>query len=301
MSDRTPDERVERLVGAITLPLLLACTLGGAAALMRSGRSAAFASGIAIASGYVVIAILERLVPYEREWLHSKADLAVDSAWFATNGVLNRLLEPPLLAVAVGTSAWLAGRVGATLWPVGWPLGAQLPLALLTAEWFEYWVHRLMHENAFLWRFHALHHSAPRLYWLNAVRFHPLDTLLLSVGKLLPLAILGAPPGVLALVNVFSAVHGSLKHANVPARIGPLNWVFSMAELHRWHHSPNPEEANNNYGGNLIVWDTLFGTRFLPQDRRPPAEVGLAAAEWYPSGYWAQWVAPFRRRSPHAG
>ena len=33
----------------------------------------------------------------------------------------------------------------------------------------------MMHEVPWLWRFHATHHSAPRLYWLNAGRFHPLD------------------------------------------------------------------------------------------------------------------------------
>ena len=26
-----------------------------------------------------------------------------------------------------------------------------------------------------MWRVHAAHHSAPRLYWLNATRFHPFD------------------------------------------------------------------------------------------------------------------------------
>jgi len=289
--------RIEKIVGALTLPAMLTASLAGAVSLMSHGVGAAAATGLCIAASYVPIALLERLVPYDREWSHSKGDLGLDVAWFTTNSILNRLLEPPILAAMVLGGAWLGAFVGTGLWPVNLPLLAQLVLALVIAEWVEYWVHRLMHENELLWRFHALHHSAPRLYWLNAVRFHPVDTLALGIGKLVPLALLGAPASVLGLVNVFSAVHGSVKHANIPARIGPLNWVFSMAELHRWHHSPLREEANHNYGGNLILWDVVFGTRFLPADRRPPSEVGLAPAPdypRYPMNYFGQLLAPLR-------
>jgi len=287
----------DRILGALTLPAMLIASIGGAMLLMSRGVGAATAAGICIAASYVPIALLERVFPYERAWSHSKGDLGLDVAWFATNSVLNRVLEPPILAATVAGGAWLSAQAGASVWPSSWPLLAQLALALVVAEWVEYWAHRLMHENRFLWRFHALHHSAPRLYWLNAVRFHPLDTLALGIGKLLPLALLGAPASVLALVNVFSAVHGSVKHANIPARIGPLNWVFSMAELHRWHHSPVVEEANHNYGGNLILWDIVFGTRYLPADRKPPSEVGLADAPdvaRYPTNYFGQLLAPLR-------
>jgi len=289
--------RSERIVGALTLPLMLIASIGAATWLMGRGVGAATAAGITIAASYVPIAVLEGLFPYDRDWSHSKGDLGLDVAWFTTNSVLNRVLEPPILAAGVAAGAWLSVRVGANVWPTGWPLLAQLVIALVVAEWVEYWVHRLMHENEFLWRFHALHHSAPRLYWLNAVRFHPVDTLALGIGKLIPLALLGAPASVFALVNVFSAVHGSVKHANIPARIGPLNWVFSMAELHRWHHSPIVAEANHNYGGNLIFWDVVFGTRYLPADRRPPSNVGLAEVAdhpRYPMDYLGQLLAPLR-------
>jgi sterol desaturase/sphingolipid hydroxylase (fatty acid hydroxylase superfamily) len=111
-----------------------------------------------------------------------------------------------------------------------------------------------------------------------------------------PLALLGAGAPVLALVNVFSAVHGAFQHANVPVRLGPLNWIFSMTELHRWHHSPVPAESNHNYGGNLIVWDVIFGTRWLPADREPPEVLGIEALPAFPMGFWANLAAPFRWR-----
>ena len=34
------------------------------------------------------------------------------------------------------------------------------------------------------------------------------------------------------------------------------------------------EEGNRNYGENLMLFDQLFGTFFLPS-RRPPADIGI--------------------------
>jgi sterol desaturase/sphingolipid hydroxylase (fatty acid hydroxylase superfamily) len=69
-----------------------------------------------------------------------------------------------------------------------------------------------------------------------------------------------------------------------------------MAELHRWHHSPLAAEANHNYGGNLIVWDIVFGTRWLPEDREPPVETGIEELPNFPGSYRALMTAPFRWR-----
>ena len=66
-----------------------------------------------------------------------------------------------------------------------------------------------------------------------------------------------------------------------------------MAELHRWHHSRLVEESNTNYGQNLAVWDVVFGTRFLPEDREPPRDIGLAEMPVFPMTWWAQIRSPF--------
>ncbi len=105
---------------------------------------------------------------------------------------------------------------------------------------------------------------------------------------------LGAPPSVFALWVVAATIHGICQHANMQIRCGPLNWIFSMAELHRWHHSPLPLESNTNYGQNIILWDIVFGTRFLPSDRRPPRKVGIADLSGFPMTWWAQLWSPWR-------
>jgi sterol desaturase/sphingolipid hydroxylase (fatty acid hydroxylase superfamily) len=176
-------------------------------------------------------------------------------------------------------------------------LVAQLALALVVAELPQYWLHRWQHEREALWRFHAVHHSAPRLYWLNAARFHPVDLFLLYAVGYVPLVALGCPELVIALFLLFDAVFGMLQHSNIDVRLGPLNYVFSMAEPHRWHHSRVLDEANSNYGSNLIVWDLVFGTFFLPSDRQAPGNIGIGDLPRFPSAYPAQLAAPFRWQS----
>ena len=92
----------------------------------------------------------------------------------------------------------------------------------------------------------------------------------------------GCPFEVLFLFLLVSGVHGFFQHANLPLRCGPLNYFFSMAELHRWHHSKNIEEANHNYGQNVIIWDLVFGTFYLPKDREPPVYIGLPDLPAFP-------------------
>ena len=285
-----------RFVAAAAFPATLGLTVGLTSHAMAGGAAPADVTGQAILAAAIVVLVLERLFPYHRSWLRSHDDVRVDLGWAVTIGALDALMRPALFALAV----FLAGAIGPGLdlglWPreASWLL--QLPLALVVAELPKYWHHRLQHETDLLWRFHATHHSAPRLYFLNASRFHPIDTAIdLTIGGV-PLLVLGCPTEVFALFGVVSGVHGFFQHANLQIRIGPLNYLFSMAELHRWHHSKTIHEANHNYGQNLIVWDLVFGTFFWPRDRQPPEEIGIPDLPAFPTTWWQQLLSPFRWR-----
>jgi sterol desaturase/sphingolipid hydroxylase (fatty acid hydroxylase superfamily) len=110
----------------------------------------------------------------------------------------------------------------------------------------------------------------------------------------LPLAVLGVPKDVLALTTMAAVLADAYQHANIAIRLGPLSWVYSIGNLHRWHHSRDRREADRNYGNAYIFWDTIFGTRYLPHDREPPEQVGIAGLEAFPRGFFAQWISPFR-------
>ncbi len=260
---------------------------------MNRGVDPALAYIIPVVASYLLVMLLERILPLHRSWSRSQGDIHVDILYLIFSGAVTvQLLRPMMLALGVGLGGWLSQFFQGGPWPQDWPLLIQLILSLIVGEFFMYWAHRLGHVWEPLWRFHAVHHSAPRLYFLNAVRFHPVDLAISTFSPFIVLVALGADGRVLALYALVSAVHGIFQHANLPIRCGPLNWIFSMAELHRWHHSRSLEEANTNYGQNLIIWDIVFGTRFLPADREPPEDIGIAGMPDFPMGFIGQLISP---------
>jgi len=268
--------------------------VAGAILLTGVGVAPSVAVPVFQVAAVIAVAILEHVYPYHRRWNVPQADVRVDAAHTLSITVGVGVATPIVVGAGIAVGGWLSRTIGATIWPTEWPLLVQLVIALVIGELPGYWVHRWEHEWDGLWRFHAVHHSAPRLYWLNAGRFHPIDTLLTFVPSYGLLVLLGCPEMILGLFTLVTGVHGIFQHANIQLRCGVLNRFFSMAELHRWHHSRTVVEANHNYGQTISVWDTVFGTRFLPADRSPPRDIGIADLPSFPMTWAAQIASPFR-------
>lgn len=246
-------------------PLTLVLAFASHGALWRAGVPVEAAAMLTVAAGALVVTLLELWLPYRQSWRPNRGEVVQDALFMA----LVQGLLPRLLAFALAVSlADPTGRHGwAGLWPHQWPVPAQAILMLLLADFLRYWLHRAAHGFRPLWRLHAVHHGPERLYWLNVGRFHPLEKSLQFLLDTAPFLLLGVGSEVLSLYFVFYAINGFYQHANCDVRLGPLNYLISGPELHRWHHSRRPAESNSNYGNNLIVWDLLFGTFHLPRDR----------------------------------
>ena len=241
----------------------------------------------------IVIALLERLLPFRQKWNKKDGDVGNDMINLViTQTIIPRLFTPFGYIILAAITAWLAAKMGNQLWPHHWHLLAQLFLALLIAEFGRYWVHRWAHTVPFLWRFHAIHHSPNRLYFLNAARFHPIEKVFFLLPETVPFILLGTNPETLGLYAVFNSINGLFQHSNIYLKLGLLNYIFSMAELHRFHHSKIIDESNQNYGNNLIFWDIVFGTFYYPKEREVRT-IGLYNPD-YPKGYLGQLKAPFQ-------
>jgi sterol desaturase/sphingolipid hydroxylase (fatty acid hydroxylase superfamily) len=298
MSDERPRAAARRIAELLATPLCLGLGLGAGWLVLRRG----YPEGPSLAAIFVgtaaLLHALERWLPHARSWSARDGDEPANLAHLLLSvagsvALFQALAFTPLRAGGRVLSSWL----GASPWPASLPLPLQFVLALLVAELGYYWGHRLSHEIPLLWRVHATHHSVRRLYWLNSGHFHPLDNLLGYALEVSPLLLLGIGREALLLYSVFTSVNGMLKHSNVAMRLGPLNWILSSADLHRWHHAPEPRDGNTNYGANLILWDIVFGTRHLPGARRPPERIGLDGLPGFPRGFLGQLAAPFRWRA----
>ena len=278
----------------LVFPIIMSAGLCSTQALIALGQSPVAAALISVlVFGFAVIPLLERLIPYRQEWNKNHSDLGPDLIYMVSNVLIPKLWTPVQVLVLASITIELTERWGSSLWPdsLHWLPG--LFLMLLIAEFGRYWVHRAAHQLWWLWRLHAVHHSSERLYFLNANRFHPLEKLLFQIPEVAPFVLLGTPVEIIAMYFTFNSLHGFMQHGNVHIKAGWLNYIFSMTELHRWHHSELLEESDRNFGNNLIIWDILFGTFYYPKGREVGV-VGLLSKD-YPQRWWQQMKAPFSR------
>ena len=276
------------LLSWATWPVLIGMGLVAARFAIGHGFEPGLVSTAVVWAAAAVVILVQRILPYESTWQRWRPDAGGDllhaglSTWAGS-----ALAEAGSRGLIVSLFAFEShsGPLSAAPW---W---AQLVVGLLACDFVAYWLHRASHIWPPLWRLHAMHHSSERLHALSSARTHPLYVALTHGLQALPLLALGAGPELLALHAVFTGVNGLVQHSNADLRFGVLNRLFSTTTLHRWHHSVLIDESQHNFGNNLSIWDRVFGTWYLPADRRPVA-VGLGSP--YPAGWWSQIRAPFR-------
>jgi len=231
-----------------------------------------------IAMGVVLLATLpliiaQRFLPAEESWNPDLRSYKVDMLHMASTAMATDLVRATSMGLVLQVAVVMHGWFGRSFWPDSWPLVAQFALGVAAGDFGAYWVHRVCHKLPLLWRLHAMHHSSEQMYVFAAARNHPMNAILMNAAHLIPLTLLGAPVEIIGLTTVFTGLHGMLQHCNVDLKHGWFNHVFATADLHRWHHSADMEESNRNFGNNLIVWDWVFGTRYLPGGH--PEQLGL--------------------------
>ena len=237
---------------------------------------------------------LERIVSDHPRRIFRKS-FAADLGYYFLSGLLPKLLLVlPLALVASLMRHLLPGALHS--WVADLPLWARCVAALVVGEVGFYWGHRWTHEIPFLWRFHAIHHSAEEMDWLVNTRAHPFDIVFVRLCGFVPMYALGLaqPLGgttvdtVPLLIMLVGTMWGFLIHANLPWRFGWLGLLISSPAFHHWHHTKD-EHIDKNYASMLPWMDKLFGTWYLPKGELPksygtnaPVPTGLLGQMLYP-------------------
>jgi sterol desaturase/sphingolipid hydroxylase (fatty acid hydroxylase superfamily) len=274
-------------------PAVMTTTFAVFAAMRASGAPLVVSTYVPVLLAAALVTILELRFPHRAEWRPPLSEVRTDLGFMT----VVQLAFPPLVGF-VFTYALIAPARAlnlpiAALWPHSWPIWVQAVLMVLAVDFLRYWLHRAAHQSDTLWRLHSVHHSVQHLYWLNTARFHLLEKAMQMTLDSLPFLLMAVDPAVLSLYYISYAANGFFQHCNIDVRYGVLNYIVGSAETHRWHHSRIPRESNANYGNTVIVWDLVFGTWFLPQERSVEA-LGLQDPT-YPKSFWALMRAPFSR------
>lgn len=143
-----------------------------------------------------------------------------------------------------------------------WPVWA---LALVVDDFSFYWAHRLSHEIRFFWATHEAHHSSEQYTLTTALRQPWTEPVAFLFW--LPMPLLGFSPAMVFFAHTVSLVYQYWIHTELIDKLGPLEWIFNTPSHHRVHHGSNARYIDKNHGGILIVWDRLFGTFQLEDEK----------------------------------
>ncbi len=241
--------------------------------------------------GILMVAVVpfERFFPRHRDQRFRRPQLAGDVAHALVSPVTQVITAFLALPLALVSLAWLPGLALR-------PLVAMIPapvlpvVALVLFDFVIYWTHRWGHEVPLLWRFHAIHHSTEHLDWVSGFRNHPFDGVFLAPAFVFLIAA-GFNPEVAGVLVVVQIITGLFLHANVRWLWRPLHRIVITPEFHHWHHSNESDAHCSNYSVFLPLWDIMFGTYFMPKNRRPQV---YGVDEEIPVGMVPQLLHPMR-------
>ncbi|WP_336953884.1 sterol desaturase family protein [Acinetobacter sp. AS167] len=232
----------------------------------------------------LLIALVEYYLPYQPKWLDTHQDFLTD--------IVHAVFNLFLIVSVAKMIEWLdLFRFIPRLWPDQISVFWQIIIVALIIDFGLWFMHYMSHKYRFLWKLHAIHHHSRRLYWLNAEKRHPLSAIVLAGPSLTVLALFGAPSLLIGCWLMFMAVHLFFQHANVDYRVGPLKYIFAVAEVHRSHHQHGL--GRKNFGEVFIFWDIIFGSFFYEDKKVKHDQVGVRIQ--IPNQYLAQLRWPFKK------
>ncbi len=211
-----------------------------------------------------------------------------------SSGITNVTKDVLGLSIAIVSYGWLVDKLA--LVHVQNSILTYI-IAFIALDFAGYWVHRLDHEYNFFWNAHIIHHSSEDFNLACALRQSISVVFRIFTIFLLPAALLGVPPMVVAVVaplHLFAQFWYHTQHIN---RMGFLEKIIVTPSHHRVHHAINPEYLDKNYGQIFIFWDKWFGTYQEELADKPPV-YGITNMEPHQNKFYA-FVADDKRCSTY--
>ncbi len=218
---------------------------------------------------YIALIVLEILLVRSRR---VRGDYETrDTVTSLTMGI-GSVVSDVILGGLVYGLVFLAYHYRVTTLDVTWWTG----LACFILVDFEYyWKHRIMHRSRWFWAAHVVHHSSQHYNLSTALRQSWTGPISGLVVLMVPIALLGFHPALIAFVMSLNLVYQFWIHTESIDRLPAwFEAVFNTPSHHRVHHGRNPRYLDANYAGVFIIWDRMFGT-FVPEQETDPVRYGI--------------------------
>ncbi|WP_157619459.1 sterol desaturase family protein [Psychromonas aquimarina] len=260
-------------------------------------------------SSLILTFFVKRRVTFKAE-LWFNASSRMDLAWLFINQFLTKLLILPLFAMQISLALVVKRLLTAVFGSGNFFLLSDLSLSCLFAlalfaghDFSKFLVHLLFHKIPFLWRFHAVHHSASSLTPLTLYRIHSVELFINALRSLITASLLSGLfiylfknnisvfdlLGVNLFVFIFNLAGSNLRHSPVYLGFGKWERLFISPAQHQIHHSARSRHFDKNFGSALSIWDTWFNTLMLSKDEQVKV-FGIDQSSFNRQTFKQQWL-----------
>mgnify|MGYP000577601682 CR=1 FL=1 len=174
-----------------------------------------------------------------------------------SSGITNTIKDVLGLAVIILSYDWMVNHVA--IFDIKSSVLAYV-LAFIGIDFAGYWTHRFEHEINLLWNRHIIHHSSEEFNLACALRQNVSAIFGIFFFLFLPMAIIGVPAEVVAVVAPIHLFAQFWYHTRLINKMGFLEYIIVTPSHHRVHHAINDKYLDKNYGQIFIIWDKMFGT-----------------------------------------
>jgi sterol desaturase/sphingolipid hydroxylase (fatty acid hydroxylase superfamily) len=205
---------------------------------------------------------------------------SMDTISSLSSGLSNVLKDVIRLTFLVVTYTWLYEHFALFNIKATWIL---VVIAFIGKDFAGYWHHRIEHKVNVFWNRHVIHHSSEEFNLACALRQTISHFTSIFVIFYLPIAIMGVPPAIVAIVAPIHLFAQFWYHTTLIKRMGWLEYIIVTPSHHRVHHAINEEYLDKNFSQIFIIWDKLFGTFQEEMDDVPPVYgITRPASTWNP-------------------
>ena len=231
----------------------------------------------------IVMPIFLLLIVIEKIYGHYKGENTapyMDTVSSVSSGMTNSVKDVMGISISLLSYEWLVSKIA--VFQMEANVLAYL-IAFVAIDFYGYWTHRWAHQINFLWNQHVIHHSSEEFNLACALRQSVSSFVKFFTFLLIPAAILGVPPIVIAITLPIQLFLQFWYHTQHIKKMGFLEKILVTPSHHRVHHAINPEYMDRNHSQIFIIWDKLFGTFQEELESVPPVfGVTRPAQTWNP-------------------
>ncbi|KAG6624153.1 very-long-chain aldehyde decarbonylase GL1-9-like [Carya illinoinensis] len=221
------------------------------------------------------------LPPLDNYRLHSKKEEALKNSVplsFVVKGVLLQQLVQATVAQGLFLLTSKANASGIMIQPSIPVQIVQIVVAMFVMDTWQYFVHRYMHQNKFLYRHvYAQHHRLVVPYAVGALYNHPLEGLFLdTLGGAISFLVSGMTARTAVIFFCFAIIKTVDDHCGLWLPGNIFHIIFQNNSAYHDIHHQLPGLKYNYSQPFFPIWDKLLGT-YMPYNLVKRHEGGLEA------------------------